>query len=167
MILDTLHKLFVHELKDLHSAEKQEYEALAKMEDAASDKNLKESLSEHRSKTAKHVERLEAIFKGLDFQPGGHRCAAMEGIIREATDIMGAEIEPHVLDAALVASAQRIEHYEMAAYGTARTFAEKLGHHDAAKLLQQTLDEEGRSDRELSRLAERSINFLATKAVVS
>jgi len=166
MILDSLQKLYIHELKDLYSAENQELDALQKMEQTATDKNLKSSFAEHRQATQTHIERLEAIFKGMDFQPGGHRCQAMAGIISEGEELIGGEIEPHVLDAALVSSAQRMEHYEMAGYGTARAFAEKLGHHEAAELLQQTLDEEGHSNRDLTRLAERSLNFLATKAVV-
>ena len=167
MIFDSLKKLYVHELKDLHSAEKQELEALERMEEVATDKNLKASLAEHREKTRKHIDRLETIFSQMDFKPGGHRCLAMEGIIKEANEIIGSEIESHVLDAALVASAQRMEHYEMAGYGTARAFADKLGHHEAADLLQETLDEEGCNNRELTRLAERSINFLATKVAMS
>ncbi|MCO8121704.1 ferritin-like domain-containing protein [Stieleria sp. TO1_6] len=167
MNLDSLHKLFVHELKDIYSAEKQAFEALGKMQEAATDKNLKASFAKHREETTQHLERLESIFKELEFQPGGHRCMAMEGIINEGEELMKSDIEPHVLDAALISSAQRVEHYEIAAYGTARAFADKLGNHSAADLLQQTLDEEGRTNRDLSRLAERSINFLATKAVVA
>ncbi len=166
MIFDSLQKLYVHELKDLHSAEHQSLEMLPKMQEAASDKNLKAAFGEHITETKRHVERLEKIFETLEFQPGGHRCLAMEGILKEGEELMTSEIEPNVLDAALVSMAQRMEHYEMAAYGTARAFAEKLGDHTAAKLLQETLDEEGCKNRDLTRLAERSINFLATKVAV-
>lgn len=167
MNLDSLHKLYVHELKDLYSAENQALEALAKMENAASDKTLKAAFAQHRQETQVQVKRLETIFKGLEFEPGGHRCVAMHGIISEAQELMKGEIHEHVLDAALIASAQRMEHYEIASYGTARAFADKLGYREAAELLQATLDEEGRTNRDLTRLAEKSINFLATKVVVS
>jgi len=159
--LDSLHKLFVHELKDLYSAEGQILEALPKMEEAATDSGLKEAFRGHIAETKKHVERLEGIFKRLDFEPGGHRCAAMEGIIEEGQGLIKSDIEPKVLDAALVAAAQRVEHYEMAGYGTARTYADKLGDHETADMLQKTLDEEGHANQRLTRLAERSINFLA------
>lgn len=167
MILDSLHKLFIHELKDLYSAETQELEALAKMEETASDQTLKAAFAEHRKQTEKHVKRLESIFEALEFEPGGHRCIAMDGIIKESEELRKSDIHENVLDAALIASAQRMEHYEMAGYGTVRAFADRLGLHDAAHLLQETLDEEGRSNRDLTRLAEKNINFLATKVVVS
>lgn len=167
MILDSLHKLYVHELKDLYSAENQALEALAKMERAASDKALKSAFAEHRRETETQVKRLETIFESLEFEPGGHRCSAMEGIVKEAEELMKSEIHEHVLDAALISSAQRMEHYEIASYGTVRAFADKLGHREAAELLQATLDEEGRTNRDLTRLAEKSINFLATKVVVA
>ncbi len=165
MNLDSLHKLYVHELKDLYSAENQLLQSIPKMEAAASDKQLKAAFAHHLEQTKTHVERLETIFKGLEFEPGGHRCGAMEGIIGEGDQLLKEDIPPRVLDAALIAAAQRVEHYEMAGYGTARAFADKLGEHDAAEILQMTLDEEGSTNRLLTRLAERSINFLATKVV--
>ena len=100
-------------------------------------------------------------FKSLDFEPGGHKCAAMEGLIKEGAGLMKSDVSPRVLDAALVAAVQRVEHYEMAGYGTARAYAEKLGEHKAADELQKTLNEEGHANQTLTRLAERSINFLA------
>lgn len=165
MILDSLRKLYVHELKDLYSAEHQLLETLPKMQQAATDTQLKRAFGKHLEQTKQHVSRLESIFQGLDFRPGGHKCAAMEGLIKEGEELLKSEIPPQVLDAALVAAAQRVEHYEIAGYGTARAFADKLGEHDAADLLQQTLDEEGSTNRTLTRIAERSINFLATKVV--
>lgn len=161
MKLDTLHKLFVHELKDLHSAESQIVEALPTMEAAATDSGLKEAFRNHLTETRAHVNRLENIFKSLDFEPGGHKCTAMEGLIKESEALIKSDVAPKVLDAALVAAAQRVEHYEMAGYGTARAYAEKLGEHDAADELQKTLNEEGHANQKLTRLAERSLNFLA------
>lgn len=161
MKLDSLQKLLVHELKDLHSAETQILEALPKMEQAATDKGLKQAFADHHKQTTQHVNRLEKIFKAMEFEPGGHKCKAMAGLLAEGEELLKADISPRVLDAALVAAAQRVEHYEMAGYGTARTYAEKLGNYDAANLLQETLDEEGTTNRNLTRLAERSINFAA------
>ncbi|MCA9261422.1 MAG: ferritin-like domain-containing protein [Planctomycetales bacterium] len=161
MKLDSLEKLYVHELKDLYSAENQLLDALPAMIEAASDVGLKEALQEHMEETRHQVERLEKVFAGLDFEPGGHKCAAMEGLIKEGKSLLSSEIEPHVLDAAIVAASQRIEHYEMAGYGVARTYAEKLGYQQAADLLQETLNEEGLANQKLTRLAERKLNFLA------
>ena len=165
MKLDSLEKLYVHELKDLHSAESQLLDALPKMRDAASNDDLKEVFSAHIEETKEHVSRLEKIFISLDFEPGGHRCAAMEGLIKEGEGLINSDIEPKVLDAGLIAASQRIEHYEMAGYGTVRTYAEKLGHQDAADTLQMTLNEEGHANQKLTRLAERKINFLALGAI--
>lgn len=164
MKLESLHKLYVQELKDLYSAENQLLEALPKMEAAASNAHLKEAFRDHLAETKTQVERLEKIFAKLEFQPGGHKCEAMAGLIEEGSELLNSEIEPEVLDAALIAASQRIEHYEMAGYGSARAFAEQLGEHEAADVLQKTLDEEGNANRLLTRLAERSINFLATTA---
>lgn len=161
MKLDSLEKLYVHELKDLYSAETQLLDALPKMEQAAQDSELKQAFAEHLKETRAHVTRLERIFSEMEFAPGGHRCDAMEGLIEEGESLIESDIEPSVLDAALVAAAQRVEHYEMAGYGTARAYAEKLGRHEAADLLQQTLNEEGHANQLLTRLAERSLNFLA------
>ncbi|UUO07315.1 ferritin-like domain-containing protein [Blastopirellula sp. J2-11] len=164
MKLDSLQKLYVQELKDLYSAENQLLEALPKMEAAASHAELKKAFRDHLSETKTHVGRLEKIFKKLDFEPGGHKCAAMAGLIEEGSELLKSDIEPKVLDAALIAAAQRVEHYEMAGYGTARAFADQLGDHDSADILQLTLNEEGHANQLLTRLAERSVNFLATTA---
>lgn len=161
MKLDSLEKLYIHELKDLHSAENQLLEALPKMEQAATNKDLKKAFADHLKETKSHVTRLETIFKKMDFKPGGHKCAAMQGLIKEGEGLIKSDVEPSVLDAALVAAAQRVEHYEMAGYGTARAYAEKLGKHDQADLLQKTLNEEGHANQSLTRLAERNLNFLA------
>ena len=163
MKLDSLEKLFVHELKDLWSAENQLLDALPKMEKAATDQGLKKAFHDHREETEQHVSRLKTIFATLEFEPGGHRCQAMAGLVEEAEGLLKEDTTPRVLDAALVAAAQRVEHYEMAGYGTARAYADKLGKYDVADLLQETLVEEGRADIRLTRLAERSINFAAMK----
>jgi len=165
MKLDSLKKLYVHELKDLYSAEVQLLEAFPKMCDAASSDDLKELFTRHLKETKTQVSRLESIFKDLDFAPGGHKCAAMEGLIKEGEGLIKSDIEPSVLDAGLIAAAQRIEHYEMAGYGTARAYAEKLGLQDAADTLQLTLNEEGLANQRLTRLAERKVNFLALGAI--
>ena len=161
MKLDSLRKLYIHELKDLYSAESQVLKVFPKIIEAATDRDLKKAFERHQKQSEKQVGRLERIFKKLDAKPGGHKCRGMEGLINEAQGIIDAEAEDEVRDAALVAATQRIEHYEMAGYGSARTFAEKLGDYAAADLLQETLNEEAIADQRLSRLAERSLNFQA------
>lgn len=164
MNIDSLEKLYVHELKDLYSAETQLLDALPKMVEAASNEELKAGFQQHLKETKEHVARLESIFKTLDFQPGGHKCNGMEGLITEGEEVIKEDMPDEVRDAALVAAAQRVEHYEMAGYGVAATYAEKLGHQDHADLLTQTLEEEGATDRKLSRLATRCLNFFALTA---
>lgn len=159
--LDSLRKLYIHELKDLHSAESQILAHMPRMIDAVSDKGLKKALESHQKQTARQVTRLERIFGGMDEKPGGHRCRGMEGLLREANDLLESDASPEVMDAAIVAATQRVEHYEMAGYGVARTYAEKLGDYKAADLLQETLNEEATADQTLSRLAERRLNFAA------
>lgn len=161
MKLNSLEKLYVHELKDLFSAESQWLEALQVMEEAASDEELKQLFADHSTQTEIHIRRLESIFKGLDIQPSGHRCVGMEGLVQETAHVLNDDIESHVRDAALVAAAQRIKHYEIAGYGTARAYAEQLGRRSEADILQETLNEEGLYDQSLTRLAERRLNFLA------
>lgn len=164
MKLESLQKLYVMQLKDLYSAENQLLEALPKMEKAASNQDLKQAFAEHLKETKQQVKRLTTIFDSLDFKPGGHKCEAMEGLIGEGEEIIKADAAPEVRDAGLIAAAQRVEHYEIAGYGTVRAYAEKLGDQAAADLLQETLDEEASADEKLTRLAERSINFLAMQA---
>jgi ferritin-like metal-binding protein YciE len=161
MNLDSLMKLYVHELKDLYSAEKQLVDALPKMISAASNKDLKKALKDHLTVTRRQAQRLEKVFARTDFSPRGHKCEGMEGLIKEGASLLKEDSEPDVLDAAIIAAAQRVEHYEIAGYGTARTYAEKLGDYRAADLLQESLEEEAQADRLLSRLAERTINFQA------
>lgn len=164
MKLDSLEKLFVHELKDLYSAENQILEALPKMRDAASNEQLKEAFAEHLEETRRHVERIEKVFQGLDFKPGGEKCDGAAGLIEEGEEIIETEASPEVRDAALIGAAQRVEHYEMAGYGTTIALARKLGHHEAADLLQETLEEEGMADRKLTQIADKHINFEALVA---
>lgn len=164
MKLESLDKLFVHELKDIHSAERQLLKALPKMAEAASNGDLKAAFQKHLTETEGQIDRLDKIFLGLDFESGGHRCAAMAGLIEEGEEMCKADADEHVRDAGLIACAQRVEHYEIAAYGTAVALAEKLGRQEAADLLRKNLEEEGKTDRDLTHLAERIINFEALMA---
>ncbi|HWG46093.1 MAG TPA: ferritin-like domain-containing protein [Gemmataceae bacterium] len=161
MSLDSLHNLYVNELKDLYNAENQLVKALPKMAKAASAPELKAAFEEHLEVTEGHVERLETIFEKLNVSPKGKKCKAMEGLIEEGKEVMQEDGTPSVLDAALIAAAQRVEHYEMAGYGCVRTFAHRLGYTDAAELLQQTLEEEAEADEKLTQLAETVINVEA------
>lgn len=161
MKLNDLQSLLVHELKDLHSAEKQLTRALPKMAKAAASDELRAAFEEHLEQTRGHVERLEKIFEELEASPRGPKCEAMEGLIEEGKELMEEDAAPEVLDAALICAAQRVEHYEIAGYGCARTLAQTLGMKSAAKLLQQTLDEEGQADKKLTDIAESSVNQMA------
>jgi ferritin-like metal-binding protein YciE len=152
--LNSLDDLFVEQLNDLYSAENQLVEALPKMAKAASNKELKDGFQEHLKQTKEHVSRLEQIFDELGQKPGGVTCEAMEGLIKEGEEYVEEDMDENVRDAALIAAAQRVEHYEIAGYGTVRTYAKHLGNKKAAKLLQQTLDEEGETDKKLTKLAE-------------
>ena len=151
MKLDSLQALFVEELRDLYSAENQIIKALPKMAKAASAPQLKSAFEAHLTQTKEHVQRLETIFESLGKSPKGKTCKGMEGVIEEGDEMVKEDAEPAVKDAALISAAQRVEHYEMAGYGTVRTYA---------KLLQETLDEEGETDQKLSKLAE-AINIEA------
>ena len=164
MALDSLHGLYVDELKDLYSAENQLLKALPKMAKASSAPQLKAAFLEHLEVTKNQVARLEKIFEGLGASPKGKKCKAMEGLVEEGKEIIDEDGEPSVIDAALIGAAQRVEHYEMAGYGTVRTFAKLLGYTQAVALLQATLDEEGEADKTLTRLAETVINVKAESA---
>ena len=154
MQLSSLEDLLVEELKDLYSAENQLLKALPKMAKAATSKALKAGFEKHLKQTEGHVERLIQVCEALDISPKGKKCKAMEGLIEEGADVIEEDAEPEVKDVALIAAAQRGEHYEIAGYGCVRTYAKLLGNDKAAKLLQQTLDEEGDTDKALSKLAE-------------
>lgn len=164
MSLDSLHDLYVEELKDLYNAENQLLKALPRMAKAATAPELKAAFTEHLTVTQKQVERLDQIFEELGVSPKGKKCKAMEGLIEEGKEIMQEDGDPSVIDAALIAAAQRVEHYEMAGYGCVRTFANLLGYEDAVTLLQETLDEEGETDKKLTELAETVINVEAEEA---
>lgn len=154
MELSTLKDLFIEELKDIYSAENQLIKALPKMAKAASSDELKAAFEEHLDETRTHVERLEEIFKSLDESPKGKKCKGMEGLLEEGTEMIEEDADPEVKDAGLISAAQRVEHYEMAAYGCVRTYAKLLGEQSAAELLQTTLDEEGDADKKLTAIAE-------------
>lgn len=160
MDMETLADLYVDELKDLWSAEKQILAALPKMIKAASAKPLKQGFRLHERQTREHVRRLERILKSLDASPRGKKCIGMEGLLKEGAELIKERPDPDVLDAGLISAAQHVEHYEMAGYGTVRTWARLLGHSDHAKTLQQTLNEEGATDKALTKLAEK-INLAA------
>lgn len=167
MTLATLHDLYVDELKDLYNAENQILKALPKMAKSASDPKLAAAFTDHLAETKIHIERLETIFKQLDASPKGKKCKAMEGLLAEGQDLMAQDADPAVLDAALIAAAQRVEHYEMAGYGCVRTYARLLGEEQAADLLQETLDEEGAVDKKLTKMAESVINAEAVAPVAT
>ncbi len=151
--LTSLNDLFVHELRDLYSAEQQLVQALPKMANAASSSELRMAFNEHLEQTQNHVRRLDKIFSSLGMNKDGEMCKGMQGLIREGEDIINATGSSIVKDAALIGAAQRVEHYEIAGYGTARTYAEELGFSEAAKMLQDTLDEEGMTNKKLTKLA--------------
>ena len=158
MKLDSLHKLYLEELRDLYSAENQLLKALPKMAKAASSDELKQAFEDHLEETRDHVERLEDIFETLDESPKGKTCHGMKGLIEEGSEILDKDGEESVLDAGIIGAAQKVEHYEIASYGTVRTFATLLGEDEAADLLQQTLDEEGETNKRLTELAEEIVN---------
>jgi ferritin-like metal-binding protein YciE len=158
MAPQTLQELYVEELKDLYSAENQILKALPKMIKAATHPELKDAFETHLKQTQVHVQRLEQICKELDEKPTGKHCNGMEGVIKEGAELIQEKPAPAVLDAGLIAAAQHVEHYEMAGYGSVRTWAETLGLDDQAKLLQQTLDEEEKTDELLTELAETTVN---------
>jgi ferritin-like metal-binding protein YciE len=159
--LNSLEDLFWLELGDLYDAENRICQALPEMAEAASSPALKKAFKEHLSQSKRQLSRLEQIFVQLGKSMKRETCDAMKGLIKEGSEIISADGDPNVKDAALISAAQRVEHYEMAGYGSARTFAEHLGHSDAARLLQMTLDEEKETDKILTNLAEQNINIRA------
>jgi len=158
MAPENLHELLVEELKDLYSAESQLVKALPKMAKKAQDLELRTAFQAHLTQTEEHVSRIEQVCDLLDAKPRGKKCAAMEGLIQEGKEAMEEITDRDVLDAAMIGAAQRVEHYEMAGYGTARTHALRLGYVEAASILQQTLEEEGEADKKLTRIAEGHVN---------
>ena len=163
MELQTLKDLYIHELKDLFSAEQQIVKALPKMAKAARNKELVAGFQEHLEQTKQHAQRLEQILSSHKQTTRGPKCKGMEGVVAEGAEMIEEEADVEVKDAGLIAAAQRVEHYEMAGYGTARTYAELLGDKEGAKLLALTLEEERQTDQKLSQLAKSAINVAAAK----
>jgi ferritin-like metal-binding protein YciE len=164
MKLKSLHDLYVHELRDLYNGENEIIKALPKMAKAANAPELRSALEEHLQISRGQVERLDRIFQRLDESPKGVTCKGIKGIIDEGEDVMDMDAPEMVSDAALIGAAQRVEHYEIAAYGTARTYAQRLGYDEDARLLQDTLNEEGEADKKLTGIAESRINVEATRS---
>jgi ferritin-like metal-binding protein YciE len=161
--LKTLHDLFMDELKDVYNAEKQITKALPKMAKAASSAELRAAFEDHLAVTDIQIQRLEKVFELLEQSPKGKKCAAMEGLLKEGAEMMEENAEPAVMDAGLIGSAQRVEHYEIAAYGTLASFARQLGLDKAVALLEETLGEEKEADETLTEIASQ-INFEADDA---
>jgi ferritin-like metal-binding protein YciE len=164
MKLETLRDLFIEQLSDLYDAENQLVEALPQMATAASSRDLQNAFRDHLDKTKQHVVRLDAIFEHLGVSGKGKKCKAMQGLIAEGEEAIKAQGSDSVRDAALIAAAQRVEHYEIAGYGTVRTYAQALGSDTLSSLLQRTLDEEGDADKLLTSLAEGQVNVQASQA---
>lgn len=164
MKVKNLHDLFIDELRDLYSAEKQLIKALPKMAKNATSDELREGFEEHLQQTEEQAQRLERIFENLEVSPRGKKCVAMEGLIEEGKELMEEEMEETVLDAALIAAAQKVEHYEIAGYGTVVAWARMLGEEEAAELLEETLNEEKETDQKLTELAESAVNLEAAGA---
>jgi len=159
--ITSLEDLYTDMLKDLYSAEKQLVQALPKMAKAAQSADLKKAFEEHLKQTEEHVARIERIFSDMDSSPRGKKCVAMEGLVAEGKELLEEDVDPDVLDAGLIAAAQKVEHYEISSYGTARTWAERLGRDKAARLLQQTLGEESAANDKLTQIAESHANLRA------
>lgn len=157
MNLDSLHSLFVEQLRDLYSAENQLISALPKMAAAASTSDLRDAFEHHLTETREHVRRLDQVFQDVGVSHGNETCEAMEGLIEEGSQVIAATGNPAVKDAALIAAAQRVEHYEIAGYGSVRTYADLLDYNNAQSLLEDTLNEEGDADKKLTKLAEGGI----------
>ena len=162
--MNPLEELLVDELKDLYSAENQIIKALPRMAKAATSPELRRAFERHLEETRRQVERLDQIGEELEMKMTGKKCKGMEGLIAEGKELIEEDLEEDALDAGLIGAAQKVEHYEIAAYGTARTHAEMLGFKKVAKLLQQTLNEEGATDKKLTQLAENVINYEAVNA---
>ena len=164
MALESMQDLFLNELKDIYNAEKQIVRALPRMAKAAEAPELAQAFTKHLRETEGHVERLERIFKSLDQPARGKTCKGMQGLLEEGKEILEEEGAPEVIDAALISAAQRVEHYEIAAYGCLRTYAQLLGLGDADRLLEQTLKEEEATDKALTALGEGGLNQAAFAA---
>ncbi|HET6468423.1 MAG TPA: ferritin-like domain-containing protein [Geminicoccaceae bacterium] len=158
MPINTMQDLFVHSLRDMYHAEKQLVRAMPKMAKAAQHQELRQAIEEHLEQTKNQVERLNQVFEAIDVAARGVRCEAIEGLVEEAKETMDEVQDPEVRDVAIIVAAQKVEHYEIAAYGSLRTMAEMLGHTEAAQLLEQTLEEEKQTDQKLNQLALSRVN---------
>lgn len=163
--LNTFDELFVEQLQDLYDAEQRLTKALPQMANAAHNPALRSAFQEHLRQTENQITRLDKVFQSIGKNAQSKTCEAMKGLVAEGSEIINSEGDPDVKDAALIAAAQRVEHYEIAAYGTARTFAQRLGKTEAARLLEETLAEEKDTDKKLNMLAEKAINPKAAAAV--
>lgn len=161
--LKNLNDLFVDTLKDLYSAEQQIIKALPRMIEQAHSTELKQGFKDHLEMTHRQIDRLDQIFKEMKLPAQAKHCKGMEGLIKEGEEIMHEEMDPSVKDAALIAAAQKVEHYEISGYGTARAYAEALGHQNIARMLDTTADEEGQTDKKLTSMAEGFVNAQARK----
>jgi ferritin-like metal-binding protein YciE len=167
MKIETMEDLFLEQVEDLYDAEKRLVKALPKMAEASTSQTLRQAIESHLMETEGHVTRLESVFRALGQDPKGQTCDAMKGLVSEGEDIISDIDQSPLRDAGIIAAANRVEHYEIAAYGSARTFAEILGLHEAATLLEQTLQEEKNADQKLTQLAESMINDQALRTPVS
>ncbi len=156
--LNSLAELYIHELKDIYSAEKQITQALPKLAKAASNEELKSAFEEHLMQTKEQISRLDKIFKRLGQSPAGKKCKGMEGLLEEGEELIKEDPAAEILDAGMIVAAQKVEHYEMAAYGSVCAFAEQLGFEEDLELLQETLEEEEMTDEKLTELGESTIN---------
>ena len=164
MQMDNLQELLIEEMKDIYNAEGQLLKALPRMAKKATNPKLKKAFETHTRETEGQIKRLEQAFEKLGEKARGKKCKAMEGIVEEGKEVMSEDMDDDVMDAALIGMAQKIEHYEIAGYGTARTFAHQLGYDRMASLLQETLDEEGNADKILTEVAEQVVNANAQRA---
>lgn len=164
MKINTLHDLYIEELRDIYNAETQLVKALPKVAQAATSDELRSAVEDHLEQTKEQIERLDQIFESLGVASKGKKCKAMEGLLEECSELLEEDIAESVLDAALIGAAQRVEHYEIAVYGTLATFAKLLGREEDADLLGQTLDEEKEADEMLTDIAESTINAEASEA---
>lgn len=163
MKMETMRELYIEELKDLYSAETQITKALPKLAETATSSELRQAFENHLEETENHVARLEQIFEGLDESPKGKTCEGMKGLLKEGDEMASEEGDTDVIDAGLISAAQRVEHYEIAAYGSVRTYAELLGENEAVELLNATLEEEKAADEKLTQVAKK-INLEAKAA---
>lgn len=167
MKIETMEDLFLAQVEDLYDAERRLVKALPKMAEASTSTSLRQAFESHLMETEGHVSRLESVFRAVEQDPKGHTCDAMKGLISEGEEVISNIDESSLRDAGLIAAANRVEHYEIAAYGSARTFADILGLSEAAALLEQTLQEEKKADQKLTQLAEGMVNDEALRSTVS